>query len=228
MILPLVSVIIPAHNGEKYILEAIKSVQAQDYPHYEICVIDSASVDNTAALVKNVIGVNYIFSSIASAAVARNLGAQCAKGEYLAFLDQDDVWVSEKLKWQIEFLQKNLEFSAVIGMQQMYLEEGAQKPHWLKTDFLHKPQVGYLPSALLVKRDVFFQHDCFDENLSLASDVDWFCRMKDLGIKIGDLPQVLVMRRIHQENMSNKIVSLQKEILFSLKESIRRERITKS
>ncbi len=218
---PLVSTIIPAHNGEEYIKEAIESALQQDYLSQEIWVVDNASSDKTAEVVRSFSQVNYVFSPIANTAMARNLGTTYAQGEYLAFLDQDDWWPKQKISLQVECLQKNIDYGAVIGMQKIYLEPGCEKPRWAKEAWFEKPQYAYLPSALMVRRDVFFDCHAFNEGLPFASDVDWFLKIKNANVQLKILSDVIVNRRIHGKNNSSQIDALHKEILLSLKESIR-------
>ena len=97
-----VSVIIPAYNGDRYISEAIDSVLAQTYTNYEIIVVDDGSTDNTSQVVKAYGDrVRYIYRENQGVASARNLGIAKAEGEYIAFLDQDDLFFPNKLSEQL-------------------------------------------------------------------------------------------------------------------------------
>ena len=221
---PLVSVIIPAHNGGKYIGESIESVLMQDYPHFEIWVVDNKSSDHTKKVVDAYPQVHYIYSETADTCLARNKGILSSHGEYVTFLDQDDTWVKNKLNLQIEFLKSNPKYAAVVGFQKMFLEKGCQKPHWLKEIFLNQPQPGYLPSALMVRRSVLIDMGCFDSSFSFASDVAWFFKARHEGVLVGHLDDVLVNRRIHGENTSEKYKVLQHEILSVIKNSLQNRR----
>ena len=104
----LVSVIMPAYNAEKYIAEAIHSVIQQTYTNWELIVIDDGSADRTAFIVKDLIGGNdrikYLYQDNGGQGKARNNGLKHAKGEYIAFLDADDLWVPDKLLIQIRMM----------------------------------------------------------------------------------------------------------------------------
>lgn len=210
---PLVSVIIPAHNGELYLREAIESVLGQTYTHHELWVIDNASSDHTKKIIADYPKANYFYTDIANTALARHTGVCLSRGDYIAFLDQDDCWVREKLKKQIDFLESHSAMGAVIGWQQLFLQSGCEKPHWLKKEWLGKPQMGYLPSALMVRRDTFNVVNNFDVQFALASDVAWFFKAKQCGVKIGVLDEVVVNRRIHGQNTSTCYSALHREIL---------------
>jgi glycosyltransferase involved in cell wall biosynthesis len=221
---PLVSIIIPAYNGELYLREAIESILAQDYKHYEILVLDNGSKDRTAEIAQSFPQVQYTYSEKADTALARNRGVTLARGEYLALLDQDDTWTPDKLTKQVQFLESQQHYGAVIGLQRMYLQAGYSKPHWLKQAFLEKPQFAYLPSALMIRRSAFSITDNFNTAFPFTSDVLWFMKAHHQGIPIGILDEVIVHRRIHEDNASNKHLELQKELLAAIKYSLAERR----
>jgi len=98
-----VSVIIPAYNSSKYLKNAIDSVRNQTFENYEIIIVDDGSTDNTRYLVREYKNdVKYLYQENGGVAKARNTGIMNASGDYLAFLDADDVWLPQKLEMQIE------------------------------------------------------------------------------------------------------------------------------
>lgn len=103
----LISVIIAAYNAEKFIKETIDSVLEQTFQNFEIIVVDDGSTDGTADVVKafNDVRIKYIYQENASQAMARNKGISISSGEFLAFLDADDVWTSDKLEKQIKIFE---------------------------------------------------------------------------------------------------------------------------
>lgn len=109
---PLVSIIMPAYNAEKYINQAILSIQNQSFINWELLVVDDFSTDNTALIVNNACAkdTRIIFTQLSKnsgTGVARNTALQIARGRYIAFLDADDLWRTDKLQRQLEFMQKN-------------------------------------------------------------------------------------------------------------------------
>jgi len=105
---PLVSVVIPAFNPGRLISDAIESVLAQSYRNFEIIVVDDASTDGFHELLKSLqFQVLYIRQAHAGSAVARNRGVLLSGGEYIAFLDADDLWVPAKLEKQVDFMERN-------------------------------------------------------------------------------------------------------------------------
>ncbi|UTT43516.1 glycosyltransferase family 2 protein [Exiguobacterium aurantiacum] len=108
----LVSIIMPTYNCANYILDTILSVQAQSYKDWELIIIDDCSTDKTEEIIKNVIRkesrIKYFkLLSNSGAAVARNEGVKKATGEYIAFIDSDDLWHENKLSVQVNFMKQN-------------------------------------------------------------------------------------------------------------------------
>ena len=102
---PRFSVIIPAYNAEAFIARAIDSVLAQTWPAHEILVVDDGSADSTARIVAGYgEGVRYLRQENAGVSAARNAGARAATGDWLAFLDADDWYYPDRLKWHAEWI----------------------------------------------------------------------------------------------------------------------------
>ena len=114
---PLVSVIMPCYNMEKFIAYTIQSVQGQTYPHWELCIVDDASTDETATIVRSFCDqddrIHFVVKPKHSGiADTRNQCLNMAKGRFLAFLDSDDMWHPEKLEKQLQFMtDRNIGFS---------------------------------------------------------------------------------------------------------------------
>jgi glycosyltransferase involved in cell wall biosynthesis len=102
----LVSVIMPAYNAEKFIAESIESVIAQSYNNWELLVVDDGSTDNSKRIIKDFCKkderIKYFYQPNSKPGRARNSALKRASGRYVAFLDADDVWLSEKLKVQLK------------------------------------------------------------------------------------------------------------------------------
>ena len=108
----LVSIITPSYNSEKFIKQCIKSVIAQTYTNWEMLIIDDCSIDNSGEIIKSFAEKNKKIKNIflennVGAAEARNTAIRQAKGQYIAFLDSDDVWEPQKLEKQIKFMEGN-------------------------------------------------------------------------------------------------------------------------
>lgn len=109
---PLVSVITPAYNAERFIRETIESVRAQTYENWEMIIVDDVSTDNTVAIIQQYEQLDkriklVLLTENSGSAITRNAAMDHASGRYLAFLDSDDRWLKEKLEKQVTFMQEN-------------------------------------------------------------------------------------------------------------------------
>lgn len=194
-----ISVIIPVYNGARYLGEAIESVLAQTHLPDEVMVVDDGSTDDSAGVAQSY-PVRLLRQANSGASVARNHGVEAASGDLLAFLDADDLWLPDKLAWQVETLRREPELDAVLGhMQQFHspdVQTAAQDaaPFW-------KAQAGLHPDTLLIHRAAFERIGPFDPAWQVAQGVEWFMRAEALGWRARMLPQVLARRRIHDHNM---------------------------
>ena len=122
----LVSVIIPTYNSAEFIEPCLQTVFSQTYSFWEIIVVDDGSVDNTRQVLAPYIRdgkIKYLFQQNRGPAAARNLALRHARGEYIAFLDSDDLWTPEKLEKQVTVLQKNEDVGMVYSDSEWFGEE---------------------------------------------------------------------------------------------------------
>lgn len=198
----MISVIIPVYNRANSILNAIRSVQQQSYQNFEIVVVDDASTDNTRSLVKNIADtrIHYqLHKENQGAAAARNTGIQHAKGEWLAFLDSDDEWTSQKLERQLVFIkqQSTETFVTCTGYILNLLDDGKkltrtlEHHHDINTSILEGCDISP-GSTMLVKSSIFEKVGNFDENLKRLEDWDWLLRYRNFG-KIALLHEPLAI-----------------------------------
>ena len=107
---PLVSVIMPAYNAQKYIAESIESVIGQTYLNWELLIVDDGSTDDTASIIKqyqlNDSRIQYFYQESGRQGKAKNTAIKNSKGDYIAFLDSDDLWLKEKLKISVNEITK--------------------------------------------------------------------------------------------------------------------------
>jgi glycosyltransferase involved in cell wall biosynthesis len=209
-----VDVILPVFNGAKYLKQAIESVIEQEGNfHINIFAVDDNSTDSSVEILqeqKNFIKNMIIYEKTSNTGVSstRNLGISLGNSEYVAFIDQDDVWVKSKLIVQLKSLHRNDDIEYSIGFQKFFLENTNHKPKWFREKWLSEPQVGYLPSTLIVKRNLFKDIGKFDERYKHGGDdIDWFARARRAGIKNEIISSVIVNRRIHSDNLSSKMDS---------------------
>ncbi len=225
---PLISVIIPVYNGEKYLAEAIESVLDQNYCPIEVIVVDDGSTDGTADVAWSFSeSVHFIYQPNQGVAVARNTGIKNSSGELIAFLDADDLWAHNKLNVQVDCLLMHPNIGYILGRQQNFLELGIDKPFWLRKEHLLNDHVGFLPT-LMIRRRIFDKVGLFNPDYIISSDVEWFSRVKDVSIPMMVVPEIVLYRRIHDTNLSYQSKAGDPTLLRALRASVRRKRTKKS
>jgi glycosyltransferase involved in cell wall biosynthesis len=213
----LVSVIMPAYNAEKYISEAIESVVQQTYTNWELIVVDDGSTDNTAAIVKEYAAkdnrVRYIQQPHHNQARARNNGLPHASGELIAFLDADDIWISDKLETQVEVMSRyplDLTFSdgyffettpAVDLQKRINIKYGKYSGQQGVNDFLAANRI---PLMTAVARKTSLEKvNNFSELPGIHEDYDLWLRMLIKGNTFLGINTCLAYYRVHTASSSS-------------------------
>ena len=200
---PLVSVVMPVFNGERFLAQAIESVLAQTWSPVETIVVDDGSTDRSADIARGY-PVTYVNQEHSCVAAARNRGVAAARGELVSFLDHDDVWLPRKLELQVDTLARNPSAGICMCRFETFMEPGvdaslAERPG--SPDRGSSYSTGQL-GTLLVRREVFDEVGLFDTSYPSADDTDWFLRTKDLGVEVVTLDEPLQRYRIHDASIS--------------------------
>tara|TARA_R110001592_G_scaffold348479_1_gene642643 strand:+ start:825 stop:1559 length:735 start_codon:yes stop_codon:yes gene_type:complete len=214
-----ISVIIPAYNSEKLIVHAIKSIEAQTLPVDEIICVDDASTDRTAKIVKESFpNVKLIrLESNSGPSFARNIGIKAASGNVIAFLDADDVWPEDKIEYFSQKLRHHQEVGIIGGMVLRF--EGNQKP-----DLNLESYFNFYMSSFLIKKSVFQKIGYFDEAMRLSEDQDWFFRVREAGMEIVVYKKISLFVRIHSNNTTKDLNTMQIGLTEALRKSMKRRR----
>jgi glycosyltransferase involved in cell wall biosynthesis len=193
------SVIIPAYNREAYLGAAIASVLTQTYPVTEIIVVDDGSTDRTAAI-SGAYGppVRCITQENRGAGAARNTGLNAARGDFVALLDSDDLWLERKLEQQVAYLQTHPGTDLVFCRMRPFLSPEIDPALGGKFDC--RELAACNAQALLARREIFARVGPFPTARDLPEFFPWFERASDLGLTHHILPEVLLLRRIHLGN----------------------------
>jgi glycosyltransferase involved in cell wall biosynthesis len=197
-----VSVIVPTHNGERYIAETLDSILAQTAPPAEVIVIDDGSSDHGPHIARAFGGrVRVIAQAQAGAATARNVGVAAAAQPFLAFLDHDDLWERRKLELQLAELALRPELAGVFGLMSEFISP--ELPPEVAGRLLPKTeaQPSTLISCLLIHAADFRRVGALEPS-SRADFVDWYMRARDAGLQFDFLPELVVRRRVHGRNTS--------------------------
>lgn len=212
---PLVSVVIPTHNASLFIAETILSVLSQTIYNIEVIIVDDASSDNTLQIVQNLAGKDNRIRYFAQeqrrgVSAARNLGIKKSQGNYIAFIDHDDLWLPQKLEKQLPLFKKDPEVGLVYSREVIMSEDGKIKG---LTGGFDRPLRGYVFKELfirhfipiqtvVIKREVFDNLDeWFVESMEMAEEVELFLRIA-YKWKVDYCDEVLAKWRTHPWNDS--------------------------
>ncbi|MFA5205622.1 MAG: glycosyltransferase [Lentisphaeria bacterium] len=220
---PKISVIVPCYNAGGLIGDALASIRRQNYAPLEIIVIDDGSTDDSAERIKR-LGDDILFlrQDNRGPAAARNAGLKRATGDYIAFLDADDLWPEGKLTAQAARLERQPELAMVTGRIQYVRLEGAPEPaaRFEDGDTVTSVYLG----ALLARRVLFDQVGLFDEKLRFSEDHDWYLRVRESGAGIGVQPEVTLIYRRHAGNMTRGKTLRDFDMVRVLKQSLARRK----
>jgi glycosyltransferase involved in cell wall biosynthesis len=220
---PLISVVTPVFNGDKYLAAAIESILAQNYRPIQIIVVDDGSTDDSAAVARSFDRVEYHFQDHAGVAFALNKGIAETKGSFIAFLDADDLWREGKLRRQIEAFEADPELSMVLGRVEQFREMGPDGRSMSLGIFN-----GYLKTAMLIRRSALMQVGLFDTRWKTGDFIDWHIRATELRLKSLMLPEVVARRRIHETNMGIRQRDTQADYAGIMRQVLERRRKTRS
>lgn len=199
---PLVSVVIPAWNAERFLPATLESVFAQDHRPLQVIVVDDGSTDGTAEVAARHPEVEVVRIAHAGVMAARNAGLARARGEFIALQDADDLWAPDKLSLQLAYLREHPEHGYVVAHVQSFLDPGVERPGWVPEFHLRESRVGGIGN-LLVRAEVFARVGPFEGDD--PTDIDWSLRAREAGVAFGVVPKVLLYRRVHDANLSYRL-----------------------
>ena len=212
--MPKISVIIPAYNAMTYLPETIKSVLNQTFNNFEVIVVNDGSSDETEQWVSQISDprVKLITQVNQGAAVARNTGISHAKGEYIAFLDADDLWESTKLDKQVEILNNNQKVGVVYCWAALIDGTGKPTGRIFKSyaqgniwERLTERNIIMCGSTAMVRRQCFQTCGNFDSNIKVAEDWDMWLRIAT-SYSFALVTEPLVRYRQHSNNKSKNSI----------------------
>jgi glycosyltransferase involved in cell wall biosynthesis len=221
---PLVSTLIPVYNRERYLAAAIESLLAQAYRPLEIVVIDDGSTDGSAEIARRYAPmVRYELQPHRGIASARNGGLALAQGEYLAFLDSDDLWEEGQLAVQMEVLRSCPEVDCLFGHVTEFISEELDPDAARAIVCRSEPMPSRGPGAI-IKAEAFRRVGPFRAQGQVGEFIDWHLRADEIGLKSMMLPQVVIRRRLHASNQSREQQSSRLDYVRILKASLDRRR----
>ena len=218
--LPLVTIIMNVHNGEKFIKEAIKSIFRQTYTNWELIIWDNKSIDKTNLIIKqfNDERIKYFKSTIFDTLYsARNKALSLSQGELITFLDVDDLWIENKLKSQVQIMNnKNIDFcySNYFIIQDLKNNSLKRKAYYKKlpSGRIYEKLIKFYDVGILtlcIRKEVLSKFNIsFDSRFTMIGDMLFVLELSKLGFCYAD-QNCLATYRSHEKNLSKRKVLLQ-------------------
>jgi glycosyltransferase involved in cell wall biosynthesis len=212
-----ISVIIPTYNRAETIERAVESVLNQTCQDFELRVVDDGSSDNTSSILSKYFSLkNFFYHKIPNRGVsfARNYGVDSSEGEYLAFLDSDDEWHSDKLEKQLKFIEEHPEFS-IVHAHERWMRNGVE----VKIPKRYQKSGGDIfvrsldqciisPSVALMSKDLFLKYGGFREDFTVCEDYDLWLKITSQN-QVGFIDEALATKYGgHEDQLSTKFFAM--------------------
>lgn len=216
--MPTVSIIIPTYNQDRFIAQTVESALAQTYPQTEVIVVDDGSADNTSAVLAEYGGrIRHIYQENKGQSAARNTGIAASRGQYLLFLDGDDLIPPHKLELHVALLDAHPEFGLVYSGFQYLSEDGTEilgeerprKQGAVLEDLLRRTFT-FPPGAAVIRRECLDRVGLFDEALKGPVDTDMYVRIAAAGYHFGYIEQPLLLYRVVRSSVSGDIEGMRR------------------
>ena len=219
-----ISVVIPAHNGERYLGEAIHSLLAQTLPAAEIIVVDDGSTDGSAEVAASFgDAVRIIRQENRGVAAARNTGVKAANEPYVAWLDQDDLATPRRLELQLDAFSLTPRPDVVFGRMSQFVSPDVPAELRARLSCDSRAQPAPLPSCFMAPVRIFNVVGELGGNPD-TTFVDWYLRATEHGMTFYYVPELVAHRRIHGGNRSYRNEELRREYVRTLKAALDRRR----
>jgi glycosyltransferase involved in cell wall biosynthesis len=211
-----VSVIVAVKNGAAFLADALQSVRGQPGPSIDLIVVDGGSTDGSRAIAAR-FGARILREATPGLANAWNTGVTQSSAPLVAFLDSDDVWVADTLGRRIAALGAAPRAGIAFGRVKHVVDAGKQLPPGVKREILLNETSSPIPGTMLIRRDVFTQIGHFDPNYAIATDTDWIVRATAAAIVMQPLDLLVLIKRLHQDNLTGQVDRAQQELLSVLR-----------
>jgi len=215
----LVTAFMPAFNAEAFLEDALESVLAQDYENFEVVVCDDGSTDRTPEILRSYPQVRTVrHPTNLGRAAACNSALELSRGELVTSFDADDLWPASRLSMQAGYLLEHPEIGCVLGRQ-----EWMNPPPWLGRDPVYGDLDGIPIGSAMLRRSVLDEVGGFDPTFRHSEDMDLLVRVREHGVGIAILPEIVLYRRYHGGQMTASPPSTL-PLLRSLRQKLERER----
>jgi glycosyltransferase involved in cell wall biosynthesis len=207
--MPTVSIVVPAYNQCRYLGDAIRSAMTQTHANLEVIVVDDGSTDDTAAVCRSFTDtrVRYVWQENRGLSAARNTGIRESRGEFLTFLDSDDLFLPEKVALLLGAFERDPDLGLVAGQAVLIDQHGQRLGEVFDRPLPDEPTDLLLGNPLhvgsvLLRRGWQERVGLFDESLRSYEDWDLWLRLARAGCKMGWVPQPVSLYRFHQDQMT--------------------------
>jgi glycosyltransferase involved in cell wall biosynthesis len=222
----LVSVILAVYNGEKYLQESIETVFAQTYSPIELILINDGSQDRTEQIAQTYGSkIRYFYQPNRGQPAAANWGIRMALGSYIAFLDADDLYLPDKTALQVEVLTARPQVDFVFGHVEQFFSPELSLEMKEKLVCPTGTQPGYLAAAGLFRKECFERVGLFNEKQRMGVFIEWYMRSTEAGLKNALIPNQVMRRRIHGNNMAISSENSRLEYVQIVKAALKRRLI---
>jgi glycosyltransferase involved in cell wall biosynthesis len=231
---PLVSVIIPTYNRAWILKEAVDSVLAQEFKDFEVVVVDDGSTDATAELLATYAGrVTVLRQTNRGVSAARNAGLAAARGELIAFLDSDDIWLSGKLSTQVAFFQSHPD-ALIHQTEELWVKNGRRmnpgNRHRKRSGMIFEPSLDLClvsPSAVMMRRELLDRVGGFDEGLPACEDYDLWLRVS-CSYPVYLIKTPLIIKRGGHADQLSRVWGLDRFRIAAILKMLQGDRLTRT
>ena len=213
---PLISVVMPVYNSEKFLDESISSILNQTLGDFELIIINDASIDNSLKIIKNYMKKDKRIKLINNeenlgTVKSRNVGLRTTQGKYVAIMDSDDISLIDRLRIQFNYFEKNKHIF-LVGSSAIYIDENGKEIRRFKKYDDYKMLAWRLPQSCgIIHSSVMFRNTkeiFYNESYKSAHDYNFYLDLLEAEKNLTNLPQFLVKYRVHDNSIS---ISKQKE-----------------
>jgi glycosyltransferase involved in cell wall biosynthesis len=221
-----VSVIIPVYDGAPFLRETLSSVLRQTRPPSEIIVVDDGSSDRSCEVAAEFArNLRYIRKENGGPASARNVGISASSSEFVAFIDQDDLWHPAKLERQIACFDQDSELDLCYTLVNLFWDLSLAEEERAYSGHRRTRRVpGYTMPTLLARRAAFERVGKLDEALTFGDGPDWAMRAMHGGLRIKLLSEVLLYHRMHSQNLTRQRERSEREFVQIVWSHLQRRR----
>ncbi len=196
-----VDIVVATRNSERFLQQCLESIIAQGIPEIQITIVDQQSTDRTRSIAAQVESAVVVDQSGQGLAQAWNQGLRAGSRPVVAMIDSDDYWAPGYLSAAVRALQERPDAQCAMAQARFELAS-PDVPPGFRANLVDSEQIGWMPGTTVFRRTIFDHLGYFPEELQIASDIEWFARLRQTGLPIVQLPMVGLHKRIHGGNLS--------------------------